>query len=410
MFIVGNSKESGKITISQLLRFVLNDNLASISFHDMISWICSAKSLLFTNITARYLHAASAKCIIYFEKCSSSAHLLFLIRCLALLFLISFASCSSADSSLVQNRLLEKNTVHQETGFNEIWAYLMCGEESEYKGNEPVTDLCYFGAELTYRGELIGPKQIPESLKTGSKTRVHLVIANMYNTALLHFSISPDYPIRKELIESIADYSKNYDGIQIDFEGIHPEDRSNFISFLSECKNAIGKKELSVALRANTRSTDDVYDYNAIGKIVDRVLIMAYDEHWSTSVPGPIASVEWCKKVAECAAGQIEERKIVMGLPFYGRAWQEANHARALKYRTVETIANKKNDIAVLENDYPSFTYDEKVKVTVFFENRSSIIQKLSMYRSMGIRSVGFWRIGQNPTDIWQYLSIEGEE
>ncbi|HEY1405004.1 MAG TPA: glycosyl hydrolase family 18 protein, partial [Spirochaetota bacterium] len=168
-----------------------------------------------------------------------------------------------------------------------------------------------------------------------------------------------------------------------------------------------GTKILSVALRPTTRISEDPYDYGEIGKIADRVLIMAYDEHWSTSEPGPIASLGWCKKVAACVTEKIPDGKAVMGVPFYGRAWQDETFARALKYWMIEDLA-KKEGLEPLRSDYPSFTYDEKVKVTVFFENKSSLIEKLSMYHEMGIRSVGFWRIGQNPKDIWQYLSVEG--
>lgn len=329
---------------------------------------------------------------------------------LVLSCLVYLDSCANTTESLIKGDLSGKSIKASNTTFNEIWAYLLCGEEAELKGNEPITDLCYFSAELTYRGELEGPKIIPSKLKIGSKTRVHLVVANIYNTSLIHFAISPEFPVRRKLIDSIVDYSRNYDGIQIDFEGIHPEDRKNFISFLSECKQSLRGKMLSVALRANTRLADDVYDYEEIGGIVDRVFIMAYDEHWNTSNPGPIASVEWCGKVADCVKEKVHGNKVVMGLPFYGRAWQDVNFARSLKYRNVEDLAKQKDDIALLSRGYPSFSYNENVKVSVYFENRLSIIEKLSMYKSKGIKSVGFWRIGQNPHDIWDYLSVGDEK
>ena len=38
---------------------------------------------------------------------------------------------------------------------------------------------------------------------------------------------------------------------------------------------------------------DEAYDYEAIGRIADAVVLMAYDQHWATSAPGPIAARAW---------------------------------------------------------------------------------------------------------------------
>ena len=43
--------------------------------------------------------------------------------------------------------------------------------------------------------------------------------------------------------------------------------------------------------------SEDIYPYAEIANYCDRVFVMAYDEHWSTSKPGAVASVEWCRKV-----------------------------------------------------------------------------------------------------------------
>ena len=65
---------------------------------------------------------------------------------------------------------------------------------------------------------------------------------------------------------------------------------------------------------------------------------MAYDEHWSSSTPGPVASLPWCERVGAYAISTIPVEKLVMGVPFYGRAWQDKKNDRALKFRTTEQI------------------------------------------------------------------------
>jgi spore germination protein len=61
----------------------------------------------------------------------------------------------------------------------------------------------------------------------------------------------------------------------------------------------------------------------------------------------------------------------------------------------------------MISSEYPSFSYEEKVRVTVFYENISSIMEKVSMYKTMGFRSIGFWRIGQNSRDFWKHIDVE---
>jgi spore germination protein YaaH len=337
-----------------------------------------------------------------------SSMLRYLITFVCALIIIP-VSCVTAQQNPAADKLQERNPAVLKEGFGEIWAYLMQGEEKDFSGNEPITDLCYFSAVINYKGELVGPKEIPGSVKLNVRTRTHLVICDLRNTSLLHFLLTPAYPLRARFMESLSAFAKNYDGVQIDFEAIHPDDADNYISFLSECKKVIGEKMLSVALPPRREYCRDPYDYERIGAIADRVIVMAYDEHWSTSKPGPIASLQWCGRVASYVKTKIPEGKAVMGVPFYGRAWQNERFDRALKYRMVEELAMKRDDLRTGKQDYPSFTYDAKVTVTVFFENKRTVLEKLELYRSMGFRSVGFWRIGQNAKDIWGYLSLEEE-
>jgi spore germination protein YaaH len=69
---------------------------------------------------------------------------------------------------------------------------------------------------------------------------------------------------------------------------------------------------------------------------------MAYDEHWSGSTPGSVASLTWCEKVADYALKTIENKKLVMGIPFYGRAWGEINPSRAYRFSSLSKLMNEK--------------------------------------------------------------------
>jgi spore germination protein len=290
--------------------------------------------------------------------------------------------------------------------FPEIWAYLMNGEEKFLAASYPISDLGYFGAGINTFGKLT---LLPDIKKIAFfPGRKHLVIAETGNMALIHFSLDPQFPMREVLIQDIVKASADYDGVQIDFEAIHAFDKENFITFLYRLKDLLGEKTLSVALPARTRTIDEPYDYERIGKIADRIIVMAYDEHWSGSSPGSIASLAWCSKVASYAVPKIGKDKTVMGLPFYGRSWVDTNHAKAYKHSSItQLVTDKKVDSLFREDEIPYFTYQETVNVHVFFEDAYSILSRLSLYKASSVVGISFWRLGQEDPDVWKYMKIE---
>jgi len=241
--------------------------------------------------------------------------------------------------------------------FKEIWAYLMRGEENELTGAEPITHICYFGASLTKEGRITEVVARPTvTLKNGLQPEIYLVIAELTNYSLMHFSLDPEYGVRPYLIEDICRITEGFDGVQIDFESVSPDDAEYFFDFLRELKDKLPVgKVLSVAVPARIELTPDAYDYSRIAPIVDRMVIMAYDEHWSSSSPGPVASLPWCSKVVDYAQSTIENGKIIMGLPLYGRAWQDKKLARDLGFKTVQDIvAENKSKIVTDKRTAPT--------------------------------------------------------
>lgn len=287
--------------------------------------------------------------------------------------------------------------------FGEVWAYLMAGEEAFLAEGQPVTDVGYFGAGLNSSGEL---SRVPDIRKIGAfPARKHLVVAEVGNQALTHFALSPDFPIRDKLVADIAAAAEPYDGVQIDFEMVPAKDKDAFFEFLRLLKDRIDGRTLSAAVPARWRDVADAYDYALLDQTVDRVIVMAYDEHWSTSGPGPIASVAWGRNVAAYATRKISPERLVMGLPFYGRAWADKNLSRAYKHSGVaQIIEGAAGGVHLRENEIPSLEYQETVTVRLFYEDASSILSKLRAYAAASVRNVAFWRLGQEDPAVWPLL------
>ena len=291
------------------------------------------------------------------------------------------------------------------SSFGEVWAYVVAGRETALTKGLPITDIGYFGADVNSYGSLI---EVPNRRKLSAfPGRVHLVV-KCDGRALTHFVLMPGSAERKALIADLLAAARDFDGLQIDFENVPARDGEAFLSFLAELRSGIGSKMFTVALPARTRRiADDVYDYEKIKPLVDRILVMAYDEHWSGSSPGSIASLAWCRRVATHSFSVIGKDKLIMGLPFYGRAWGKPVTSQAYMYSGIERIINENNVTEVRrETGIPTFDYKVSVSVKVYYEDEYSLSTRMEMYRTMGIAAIGFWRLGQETPVVWKLLRL----
>jgi spore germination protein YaaH len=287
------------------------------------------------------------------------------------------------------------------SSFKEVWGYLIGGRDADYKIDSPVTDLVLFGAEIDSYGTVVN---VPRARRPkGFTGRLHYSIV-CGGSGLSHFVLEPGSATRRHVIQELVDYAVNFDGLNVDFESVPGRDGDNYVSFLAELRSRLGRKMLTVAVRALTRE-NNTYNYAKMEPYLDRMFIMAYDEHWSGSRSGPIASLPWCKNVATYALTVIPKEKLIMGMPFYGRSWASALTARALTFNGVSGVMD---DNLILQeardNAIPNFRYQVLVSVTVYYEDAASIATRSALYKQLGVENIGFWRLGQEDPGVWKYL------
>ncbi len=303
--------------------------------------------------------------------------------------------------SLTSHALLASSIV-----FNEVWGYLKEGEETFFPQHSSITDVAYFCGQVSEEGRLESFPSIEQLPEACQSLRKHLVVAVLHNKWLMYWVLKRDLKARDVLVQDIVKASQGYQGVQIDFESLRPQDKEAYLAFLKKLKSKMPKdKILSVAVPARTRDRSDAFAYKPIAQIVDRVIVMAYDEHWSGGPAGPIASGNWCARVCDYATQHIPASKLVMALPFYGRVWQTTEVACSLKYSNILRLWEKHKTPLIRTSDgVPTFSFEEKVKATCYFEDVQSLEYKLKLYQTQKIERVAFWRISQEPAKIWQLV------
>ena len=141
---------------------------------------------------------------------------------------------------------------------------------------------------------------------------------------------------RASVIKPIVDLvmSKNFDGIDLDFEGFAfvdgtaswPTTKPNWVLFVKELSAALhaNGKLLSITAPVHFALTEKqkgytVYAWVEIAPYIDRLRIMTYD--YSTSKPGPIGPIAWVERTVQYAISVLPASKVFIGLAGYGRDW-----------------------------------------------------------------------------------------
>ncbi|HHW39949.1 MAG TPA: hypothetical protein GXX19_02145 [Syntrophomonadaceae bacterium] len=221
---------------------------------------------------------------------------------------------------------------------------------------------------------------------------------------------------RSSLIGSIVDLVRRekFQAVNLDFESVAPEDRDAYNTFLAELSQALKQSQtgLMVAVPAKEREVSwlAAYDYGEIARYADQIVVMAYDQHYRTGTPGPIAPLDWVGRVISYAKQQVPAGKIILGLGIYGYDWPEGQPAKSLSYQEAENLAASRNvkvqwdPVACL----PHFTYsDENGTVhQVWYENRYSLKAKLDLAANQGLAGVSIWRLGMGFPEFWNDLAV----
>ncbi|WP_321002605.1 glycosyl hydrolase family 18 protein [Eisenbergiella porci] len=243
----------------------------------------------------------------------------------------------------------------------------------------------------------------------------------MFNNYLISVLVN-NQPVRDTLIAQLlfTMEQKGYQGVDIDFEYILPEDRDAFTAFVAETRAAANAEgyTLSVALAPKISDTQtgllyEGKDYEGLGRAADSVLLMTYEWGYTYGPPMAVAPLNKVIEVVEYAITKIPPEKIDLGIPNYGYDWTLPYIRGESK---ADTIGNIEAVQIAIENNAeilfdstamsPWFRYTKDgVEHEVWFEDVRSLREKFRLVKSYGLRGMGYWQIMQLFRANWLLLA-----
>ncbi len=279
-----------------------------------------------------------------------------------------------------------------------------------------LTFLTLFTYGFTENGDLIGIDdeeviQIAKEYQVAPLMLLSTLTADGTFSNELASHIFADAEARNHLFDEILENlrTKGYYGLDVDFEFVLPEDKENYVQFLTELKARLEPEgyPLIVALAPKTSGEQkgllyESHDYPAIGEVADSVLIMTYEWGYTYGPPMAVAPLNKVKEVLDYGVSVIPREKILQGMPNYGYDWTlpfVRGESKARSIGNVEAVEIAERYRATIQFDEiaatPFFYYtgeDGRAHV-VWFEDARSIQAKLLLNASYPLQGVSYWNV-----------------
>lgn len=213
---------------------------------------------------------------------------------------------------------------------------------------------------------------------------------------------------QRKLLEALQKTmdEKGYGELNIDFEYIPAGDRDKFTAFVRRAKEMI-HQPVSVCLAPKNSPQQrgllfDGKDYEALGAIADKVLIMTYEWGYKYGPPQAVAPIDRVRQVAEYIVSVIPREKVLLGLANYGYDWPLPYQRGRTVARTIGSIeaveiAKRERTNIIFDNpsQSPWFQYTDfnGQRHVVWFEDIRSWNAKIDLVQELGLAGVGIWTV-----------------
>lgn len=221
---------------------------------------------------------------------------------------------------------------------------------------------------------------------------------------------------KKSLIDSLIFNLMYYniDGINMDFVNINHKDYPKYVSFCSE----IGSKvhQLGMSFTVNISLNDkELLDYSKLKTVVDYFVLMAMDEHSSSSLTaGPVASIKWIENNIKEVLQKVPADNIILAQAAY--VWDYAITKKNNKVLSSEAYGvnkvEKKIKLSLVESEYDEFweqpfykfrdTENNKTHI-IWYDDKDSSEKKLNLLKKYNLAGIAIWSLGFEHDWYWEF-------
>jgi spore germination protein YaaH len=194
-----------------------------------------------------------------------------------------------------------------------------------------------------------------------------------------------------------------YKGVVIDFEAMEERDTTALAAVIHAIASHLHARGVSPV--AMTVVAADSIAYPArklIAAGADRLVLMVYDEHWSTSPPGPIVSPAWADSLI---GARVKEARgpahLVVAVPVYGYQWRRSGPAVVVGADDAHRLADGWHTPLTRDPASLNLTTRGPDSSIVWVADARTTDTIVAIARHLGITTFAIWRLGLTDSTFW---------
>lgn len=247
------------------------------------------------------------------------------------------------------------------------------------------------------------------------------LFSNSFDPDLTHETFK-SFKTRQKMIRQLLHYSQIYQlsGINLDIENVYPEDGPYVTQFVRELTPYLHEAGLVVSMDITFIAEGNwsaFYERDKLAQIVDYLIVMAYDEHWSTSpVAGSVASLPWVEKNLQKLLEIVPNKKLILGVPLYTRLWEinkdgevssKALSMEQAKQWMAEHNLTPTYDDSTGQNYVELYSKKKNVTYKMWLEDELSLQKRAKLVEKYDLAGIASWARYFADESAWTALNLE---
>ena len=238
------------------------------------------------------------------------------------------------------------------------------------------------------------------ALQKYSNHQIVVVSANSINMRVLFADSKKTNEAITQFVDFVVKY--RFSGVEVDFEDFiswTEKDYTNYKNFIVSLAEVLHSKQKIIVVDgpviALATQKDYKWNYFDFDKLpVDYVVLMAYDSQYDNGKGSFIAPNQWVKDTVTYALGQIDEKKLIVGIPSYG---YHSNSKNQIILDTQEQSLKYDGSSGAKLSDVSYEYYWWNGNDFYVMQKKEGLAKKVGFIKSLGVQNISIWHLGDNP-------------
>lgn len=242
------------------------------------------------------------------------------------------------------------------------------------------------------------------------------LVSNLEDTSVDTTTVLNSTSARDNLVNNLIAAAITYglDGINIDIEQLQSAAADGYIQFIKELSIKCEKNDIILSVDNYVPdASNGIYNRKVQGNYADYVVIMGYDEHYSTSEEaGSVASISWVEQGVSDTLESVDASQVILGMPFYCRVWKEAEDgslsSEVYGLNGIQSYLSNNGIVPTWSDEYGQY-YGEKLSgndtYKVWVEDENSLELKLKLIGQYNLAGAAYWKLGMGNTAAWNTIA-----